>query len=106
MKEERLVFKGTKHTLIQKSEKGAFTEVQDILGQIKNPWNPIPTSNFYSLKRVKFIYSHIGFRCGCSKAKQNIKKHKVSFEEETMVFFDKRATEFFDPDRSKNEERI
>ena len=40
------------------------------------------------------------------KAEQNIKKHKVSFEEASTVFFDERAIEFFDPDHSEQEDRF
>jgi len=40
------------------------------------------------------------------KAKQNIKKHRVSFEEASTVFFDERAIEFFDPDHSEQEDRF
>ncbi len=40
------------------------------------------------------------------KVKQNIKKHKVSFEEASTVFFDENAIEFFDPDHSKKEDRF
>jgi len=44
MKEEELVFKRPKHTLAQKRDKDAFTEVRDILEQIKkSPWNLVPT---------------------------------------------------------------
>lgn len=44
MKEEGLVFKRPKHTLAQKRDKDAFTEVRGILEQIKkSPWNPVPT---------------------------------------------------------------
>jgi transposase len=44
MKEERLVFKRPKHTLAQKRDQDAFTEVQDLLEQVKkSPWNPVPT---------------------------------------------------------------
>jgi uncharacterized DUF497 family protein len=39
------------------------------------------------------------------KAKQNLKKHRVSFEEASTVFFDENAVEFFDPDHSANEDR-
>ena len=40
------------------------------------------------------------------KAKQNLQKHKVSFEEAATVFYDENATVFFDPDHSKNEDRF
>jgi uncharacterized protein len=39
------------------------------------------------------------------KAKQNIRKHRVSFEEASAVFFDENAIEFFDPDHSAQEDR-
>jgi uncharacterized DUF497 family protein len=40
------------------------------------------------------------------KAEQNLKKHKVSFEEALTVFFDDNAIEFFDPDHSAKEDRF
>jgi uncharacterized DUF497 family protein len=40
------------------------------------------------------------------KAQQNQKKHKVTFEEASMVFFDENAIEFFDPDHSTQEDRF
>ncbi|MBN1509102.1 MAG: BrnT family toxin [Sedimentisphaerales bacterium] len=40
------------------------------------------------------------------KAAQNVRKHGVSFEEAMTVFFDERATEFFDPDHSADEDRF
>ena len=40
------------------------------------------------------------------KAKQNRKKHKVSFEEASTVFFDENAVEYFDPDHSEDEDRF
>ena len=46
------------------------------------------------------------FSWDARRAKQNSKKHKVSFEEASTVFFDERAIEFFDPDHSKNEDRF
>jgi len=39
------------------------------------------------------------------KARQNIRKHGVSFEEASTVFFDENAIEFFDPDHSLREVR-
>jgi hypothetical protein len=38
----------------------------------------------------------IKFGWDARKAKQNIKRHKVSFEEASTVFFDENAIEFFD----------
>ena len=48
----------------------------------------------------------IKFSWDARKASQNVKKHRVSFEEATTVFFDENAVEFFDPEHSKNEDRF
>jgi uncharacterized protein len=40
------------------------------------------------------------------KAISNLKKHKVSFEEATTVFYDDLSKITPDPDHSKNEERL
>ena len=48
----------------------------------------------------------IKFSWDSGKAKQNINKHKVSFEEASTVFYDGNAIEFFDPDHSKREDRF
>jgi len=40
------------------------------------------------------------------KAEQNLKKHKVSFEEACSVFMDKRAVQFFDDGHSANDDRF
>jgi len=48
----------------------------------------------------------IKFSWDARKAKQNIKRHKVSFEEASTVFFDENAIEFFDPYHSKGEDRF
>ena len=48
----------------------------------------------------------IKFSWDAQKAKQNLKKHRVSFEEASTVFFDEKAIEFFDPDHSKDEDRF
>jgi hypothetical protein len=47
----------------------------------------------------------LGFSWNDKKAKQNIRKHGVSFEEASTVFFDENAIEFFDPDHSLQEDR-
>lgn len=39
------------------------------------------------------------------KAAENIKKHRVSFEEGSPVFLDPSAFAFWDPDHSEEEER-
>jgi len=48
----------------------------------------------------------IKFSWDARKAKQNIKRHKVSFEEAATVFYDEKAIEFFDPDHLKHEDRF
>jgi len=40
------------------------------------------------------------------KAKENLRKHRVSFEEGSTLFFDENGIEFFDPDHSGDEERF
>ena len=40
------------------------------------------------------------------KARENLKKHRVSFEEASTVFYDESAIEFFDPEHSIDEERF
>ena len=40
------------------------------------------------------------------KAGKNLKKHRVSFEEASTVFYDEEAIEFFDPDHSGVEDRF
>jgi uncharacterized DUF497 family protein len=40
------------------------------------------------------------------KAKQNVRRHGVSFEEASTVFFDENARLIHDPDHSANEERF
>ena len=39
------------------------------------------------------------------KAGQNLKKHKVSFQEAATVFLDENAIEFFDTEHSSQEDR-
>ena len=40
------------------------------------------------------------------KNNENIKKHKVSFEEAETVFKDENALQYFDPDHSDDEDRF
>jgi uncharacterized DUF497 family protein len=40
------------------------------------------------------------------KAKKNLRKHKVSFDEAMTVFYDTLSATFDDPDHSINEERF
>ena len=48
----------------------------------------------------------IQFEWDENKNKDNVKKHKVSFEEAQTVFLDENAIRFFDPDHSKDEDRF
>ena len=48
----------------------------------------------------------IEFSWDGQKAKQNLRKHKVSFEEAVTVFYDENAVEFFDPSHSQDEDRF
>jgi uncharacterized DUF497 family protein len=48
----------------------------------------------------------IEFSWDGQKAKQNLRKHKVSFEEAVTVFYDENAVVFFDPDHSQDEDRF
>lgn len=41
-----------------------------------------------------------------AKARANVKKHGISFEEAQTVFFDEHAVRFFDPDHSQDEDRF
>ncbi|MHB8881100.1 MAG: BrnT family toxin [Thermodesulfovibrionales bacterium] len=40
------------------------------------------------------------------KAKKNLKKHRVSFDEAVTVFYDPLSATFSDPDHSDNEQRF
>ena len=40
------------------------------------------------------------------KAKANVRKHGVSFEEARTVFYDENAIQFYDPDHSEEEDRF
>ena len=48
----------------------------------------------------------IEFSWDARKARDNLRKHKVSFEEASTVFYDESAIEFFDPEHSTDEERF
>ncbi len=48
----------------------------------------------------------VEFSWDARKARQNLRKHKVSFEEASTVFFDEKAIEFFDPDHSRDQDRF
>ena len=40
------------------------------------------------------------------KDETNVKKHGISFDEARTVFYDENAIQFFDPDRSDDEDRF
>jgi len=46
----------------------------------------------------------IDFEWDEAKAKSNLKKHGISFEEAKTVFFDEYAIQFYDPDGSQLDE--
>lgn len=48
----------------------------------------------------------LAFSWDDDKAKQNLKKHRVSFEEASTVFFDENGIEYFDPEHSEDEDRF
>lgn len=48
----------------------------------------------------------ISFQWDKSKAKTNLTKHGVSFEEAQSVFFDENAIQFFDDSNSEDEDRF
>ena len=49
---------------------------------------------------------YIHFQWDQNKNLENVKKHKVSFEEAKTVFFDENARLISDPEHSMNEERF
>lgn len=48
----------------------------------------------------------IEFQWDSRKARENLLKHGVSFEEAKSVFFDEYARQFFDEEHSENEQRF
>uniref|UniRef100_UPI004055D897 BrnT family toxin n=1 Tax=Candidatus Electronema sp. TaxID=2698783 RepID=UPI004055D897 len=48
----------------------------------------------------------LAFAWDATKAKKNLKKHGVSFEEAKTVFFDEHAVQFWDEDHSSLEDRF
>ena len=46
------------------------------------------------------------FEWDSKKAKGNLEKHGVSFEEARTTFLDENAIQFFDPDHSEDEDRF
>lgn len=48
----------------------------------------------------------IEFQWDPTKARDNLKKHGVSFEEARSVFFDEYARQFFDEEHSDDEQRF
>ncbi|MBZ5516878.1 MAG: BrnT family toxin [Acidobacteriia bacterium] len=46
------------------------------------------------------------FEWNAAKAAQNLRKHRVSFEEASSVFYDPLAVTGTDPDHSESEERL
>ena len=46
------------------------------------------------------------FECDPEKARRNLKKHGVSFDEAVTVFYDPLSATFDDPDHSEGEQRL
>ena len=46
------------------------------------------------------------FEWDANKAEENLKKHRVSFDEGVTVFYDPLAATFDDPDHSEDEDRL
>ena len=49
---------------------------------------------------------NLDFEWDESKAKSNLTKHGVTFDEARTVFYDENALRFFDPDHSHDEDRF
>jgi len=49
---------------------------------------------------------YMRFEWDREKAKKNLRKHKVSFEEAMTVFYDPLSATFDDPDHSNEEDRL
>ena len=50
--------------------------------------------------------NHMQFEWDREKAKKNLRKHRVSFDEAVTVFYDPLSATFNDPDHSIDEERV
>ncbi|MEI6972311.1 MAG: BrnT family toxin [bacterium] len=50
--------------------------------------------------------NEVRFEWDESKNRDNLRKHRVSFEEAQTVFLDENAIRFFDPDHSADEDRF
>jgi len=48
----------------------------------------------------------IRYEWDAAKAKTNLRKHGISFEEARTVFYDEQAVQYFDPDHSIEEDRF
>ncbi len=60
---------------------------------------PATRSYIVVMKSLEFIWDS-------GKAKSNVKKHGVTFEEARSVFFDESAIEFYDEPSSEEEDRF
>jgi len=62
--------------------------------------------DIYCYKQYTIIMKQISFSWDKQKDLQNSKKHGVSFEEASTIFYDKNARLIYDPDHSKSEDRF
>ena len=60
----------------------------------------------WPVKVVITMYVHLRFEWDENKAKINLRKHGISFEEARTVFYDERARLIADPDHSEDEDRF
>jgi|ERR1044071_5173544 uncharacterized DUF497 family protein len=54
---------------------------------------------------VRVCYAAVQFTWNAAKARSNVAKHRVTFEEAATVFLDDEASIFDDPDHSEGEHR-
>lgn len=62
--------------------------------------------DFYLIYTYNINMNRLNFEWDPNKAKINIEKHNISFEEASTVFSDENAILFDDPDHSLDEERF
>jgi uncharacterized DUF497 family protein len=66
----------------------------------------VPLNAFAKNTPRTYNVNMINFNWDSAKAEINIKKHSVSFEEATSVFYDEYAIQFFDESHSDTEDRF
>ena len=82
---------------------GTSKHKQNLRQTVQKNTKPIDKNLFYN---YNIIMNTIQFEWDNNKNAINIKKHKISFEEASTVFYDDRAILFDDPEHSYEEERF